>query len=137
MTNGTSLSRVDETEGKINGDQWVVGVPDKTEPGKSEELMSFLEQNEVTHQQWQNQSYLLSGARGDDQSSEKEKGEWRLQRDSCEEDERGNEILGQVREDKTGGGDGLHCHETVGGTRCRKGIGGEHQKERHLSHRMD
>ena len=48
VTSGTSLSRVDETEGKIDGDdQWVVGVPDKIEPGKSEELMSFLEHNEV------------------------------------------------------------------------------------------
>ena len=54
MTSGTSLSRVEETEGKLDGDQWVVGVPDKIEPGKSEELMSFLEHNEVTHLQRQN-----------------------------------------------------------------------------------
>ena len=54
VTNGTSLSRVEETEGKFDGDQWVVGVPDKIEPGKSEELMSFLEHNEVKHQQRQN-----------------------------------------------------------------------------------
>ena len=48
--NGTGLSHVDKTEGKSNGDQWVVGVPDKKEPGKSRKLMSFLEHNnEVTH----------------------------------------------------------------------------------------
>ena len=51
MTSGTSLSRVEETEGKLDGDQWVVGVPDTTEAGKSKEVMSFLEHNEpeVTH----------------------------------------------------------------------------------------
>ena len=48
MVNGTGLSRVDEVEGKSNGDPWMVAVPDKTETGKSEEVMSFLEHNEVT-----------------------------------------------------------------------------------------
>ena len=46
VVNGTGLSRVDEAEGKSNGDQLVIVVPDKTEPEKPEELMSFLEHND-------------------------------------------------------------------------------------------